>query len=205
MKWQDRQLWLKGKIMGDYSLKSFVETINLHPVARWKPIGIEMVGFNQSRTSDNSDDFYSHQQAMAAEDAGIDEEIAEEADEEAMVPGYTSEGSIGFEAGDKVKIGFDFYGRVAVNGQNKFAMSGGPRFSMSIDKYYGAFLAGSRTDGTLNPDDVLPESSARFSLEGGAELGRRSDGLIPSFSVGALWRADDQKLASTYLLLGYDW
>lgn len=125
---------------------------------------------------------------------------------ETVVPGYTSEGSIGFEmGGEAVKVGFDFYGRVAVNGQNKFAMSGGERFTVSIDKYYGALLAGFRTDGTLNSETVLPDSSARFGLEGGAELGRRSDGLIPSLTAGALWNAGDQRLASTYLMLGYDW
>lgn len=125
---------------------------------------------------------------------------------ETVVPGYTSEGSVGIEMGnDAVKFGLDFYGRAAVNGQNKFAMSGGERAHVSIDKYYAALLGGFRTDGILASDTLLPDSKAGFSLEGGAELGRRSDGLIPSLTVGALWNAEDQKLASTYLLLGYDW
>jgi hypothetical protein len=125
---------------------------------------------------------------------------------ETIVPGYTSEGSIGFEMGsERVRVGSDFYGRAAVNGQNQFAMSGGERFSASLDKYYAAFLAGFRTDGNLNPDNILPDSSTRLSLEGGLELGHHSDGLIPSFTAGALWNAADQKLTSTYVMLGYDW
>lgn len=164
----------KGIRMGeDITLKSVADKFNLQPVARWKPVGFEVDGFDAG------------QQATA---------------------GYTSEGSVGLEIGSEhIKVGVDFYGRASYNGNNVFSMGGGQRISTSIDQYYCAILGGARTNTLHRLNEESLNHPAQFSIEGGFEMGRRSENMIPGFAAGLLWNAEDDNLASTYVMLGYDW